>query len=192
MTIDSAMACRIRLLGLDVDGVLTDNGVYIGPVAGARVEFKRFDIQDGLGLILLRTAGLPVFWLSGRASEATALRAAELRIDDVLQVPGPRKLAALEELLTQRGIAWDQVAFVGDDIADLPVLQRVGLPIAVANAVSDVKAAAKYVTRASGGHGAVREVVELLLKARGEWSGILERYFAGRTGRTEATERAEA
>ena len=176
--IDPAAARRVRLLGLDVDGVLTDNGVFIGPVAGARVELKRFDIQDGLGLILLRTAGLPVVWLSGRSSEATALRAAELRVAELLQVPGPRKLAAFDDLLTRRGIGWEEVAFVGDDLADLPVLRRVGLPIAVANAVADVKAVAAYVTRASGGHGAVREVIELLLRARGEWADILERYFA--------------
>ena len=175
--IEPAAARRVRLLGLDVDGVLTDNGVYIGPVAGARVELKRFDIQDGLGLILLRTAGLPVVWLSGRSSEATTLRAAELRVEELLQVPGPRKLAAFDELLTRRGIGWEQVAFVGDDIADLPVLRRVGLPIAVANAVADVKAVAAYVTRAPGGHGAVREVIELLLRVRGEWPAILERYF---------------
>jgi 3-deoxy-D-manno-octulosonate 8-phosphate phosphatase (KDO 8-P phosphatase) len=175
--IEPEVASRVRLLGLDVDGVLTDNGVYIGPIAGDRIELKRFDIQDGLGLILLRTAGLPVVWVSGRSSEATALRAAELRVEDLLQVPGPRKLMALDELLSRRGIGWHEVAFVGDDLADLPVLRRVGLPIAVANAVPDVKAAAAYVTRAAGGHGAVREVIELLLRARGEWSGILERYF---------------
>jgi 3-deoxy-D-manno-octulosonate 8-phosphate phosphatase (KDO 8-P phosphatase) len=175
---DPAAARRVRVLGLDVDGVLTDNGVYIGPIAGARVEFKRFDIQDGLGMILLRTAGLPVVWVSGRASEATALRAAELRVEEVLQVPGPRKVAAVDELLTRRGIGWDEMAFVGDDLADLPVLKRVGLPIAVSNAVPDVKAVASYVTRAPGGHGAVREVIELLLRARGEWEEILERYFA--------------
>jgi 3-deoxy-D-manno-octulosonate 8-phosphate phosphatase (KDO 8-P phosphatase) len=176
--LDAAAAGRVRLLGLDVDGVLTDNGVFIGPVAGEQVELKRFDIQDGLGLILLRTAGLPVVWVSGRRSEATALRAAELRVEEVLQVPGPRKAAAFGELLARRGIGWEAVAFVGDDLADLPVLRRVGLPIAVANAVPDVKAVASYVTRAAGGHGAVREVVELLLRARGEWTGILERYFA--------------
>src|SRR4051812_2475151 len=177
-TIESSLARRVRLLGLDVDGVLTDNGVYIGPVGGSRVEFKRFDIQDGLGLILLRTAGLPVVWLSGRSSEATTLRAAELRIEELLQVPGPRKLAALDELLIRRGVAWEEVAFVGDDLADLPVLRRVGLPIAVANAVAEVKAVAKYVTRASGGHGAVREAVEALLKARGVWPELLDRYFS--------------
>ena len=175
--IDTAAADRVRLLGLDVDGVLTDNGVYIGPIAGQRVELKRGDIQDGLGLILLRTAGLPVVWVSGRSSEATALRAAELRVEEVLQVPGPRKLAAFEEVLQRRGVEWGEVAFVGDDLADLPLLRRVGLPIAVANAVPDVKAAASYITRAAGGHGAVREVIELLLRARGEWPDILERYF---------------
>src|SRR3954453_21239220 len=117
--IDAVSARRVRLLGLDVDGVLTDNGVYIGPVAGARVELKRFDIQDGLGLILLRTAGLPVVWLSGRSSESTALRAAELRIEELLQVPGPRKVAAFSQVLERRGIDWSEAAFVGDDLADL-------------------------------------------------------------------------
>jgi 3-deoxy-D-manno-octulosonate 8-phosphate phosphatase (KDO 8-P phosphatase) len=176
--IGAAAATRVRLLGLDVDGVLTDNGVYIGPVAGDRVELKRFNIQDGLGLILLKTAGLPVVWISGRSSEATALRAAELRVEELLQVPGPRKLAAFEQVLQRRAIGWDETAFVGDDLADLPILRRVGLPIAVANAVAEVKQVAAYVTQAPGGHGAVREVVEALLRARGEWSHILERYFA--------------
>lgn len=175
--ITGAAARRVRLLGLDVDGVLTDNGVYVGPIAGSRVELKRFNIQDGLGLILLKTAGLPVVWVSGRSSEATALRAAELRIEELLQVPGPRKAAAFEQVLERHAIGWDEVAFVGDDLADLPILRRVGLPIAVANAVTEVKEVAAYVTHASGGHGAVREVVELLLRARGEWADILERYF---------------
>jgi 3-deoxy-D-manno-octulosonate 8-phosphate phosphatase (KDO 8-P phosphatase) len=180
-TLSDAAARRVRLLGLDVDGVLTDNGVFIGPVAGERVELKRFDIQDGLGLTLLRTAGLPVVWVSGRHSEATALRAAELRVDELLQVSGPRKAAAFGELLERRGVGWEEAAFVGDDLADLPVLRRVGLPIAVANAVPDVKAAAAHITKASGGHGAVREVVEALLRARGDWSEILARYFTEQT-----------
>jgi 3-deoxy-D-manno-octulosonate 8-phosphate phosphatase (KDO 8-P phosphatase) len=178
-TLSTSAARRVRLLGLDVDGVLTDNGVFIGPIGGERVELKRFDIQDGLGLVLLRMAGLPVVWVSGRSSEATSLRAAELRVEELLQVPGPRKAAAFGELLERRGIAWEDVAFVGDDLADLPVLRRVGLPIAVANAVPDVKSVAAHVTKAAGGHGAVREVVEGLLKARGEWSEILARYFTG-------------
>jgi 3-deoxy-D-manno-octulosonate 8-phosphate phosphatase (KDO 8-P phosphatase) len=176
--ITPAAARKVKLLGLDVDGVLTDNGVYIGPVAGARVELKRFNIQDGLGMILLKTAGLPVVWISGRSSEATALRAAELRVEELLQVPGPQKMSAFGQALTQRGISWEQAAFVGDDLADLPILRRVGLPIAVSNAVPEVKQVAAYITQASGGHGAVREVVEALLRGRGEWSEILERYFA--------------
>lgn len=176
--IDVALARRVRLIGLDVDGVLTDNGIYVGPVDGQAVELKRFDIQDGLGQVLLRSAGLPVVWISGRHSEATTVRARELRVEEVLQVPGPRKLEAFGALLERRGIGWDEAAFVGDDLADLQVLRRVGLPIAVANAVSEVKAVATYVTRAPGGHGAVREVAESLLKSRGVWAELLERYFA--------------
>ena len=175
--IDPAAARRIRLLGLDVDGVLTDNAIYLGSIGGERVELKRFDIQDGLGLMLLRMAELPVIWVSGRTSEATAIRARELRVDALLQVPGPKKLEAFEEVLAARGITWEEAAFVGDDLADLKILRRVGVPIAVANAVAEVKAVARYITRAAGGHGAVREVVESLLRARGEWPGIIERYF---------------
>src|SRR4051794_13141440 len=180
-TLSTVVARKVRLLGLDVDGVLTDNGVFIGPVAGERVELKRFDIQDGLGLILLRTAGLPVVWVSGRSSEATTLRAAELRVEELLQVPGPRKVAAFSEVLERRGIDWSEAAFVGDDLADLPVLRKVGLPIAVANAVPEVKAVAAHVTRAAGGHGAVREVVEAILRSRGDWNDILTRYFSEQT-----------
>jgi 3-deoxy-D-manno-octulosonate 8-phosphate phosphatase (KDO 8-P phosphatase) len=176
--IDPALARRIQLLVLDVDGVLTDNGIWLGPVAGERVELKRFDVQDGLGMVLLRTAELPVVWLTGRHSEATALRARELKVDELLQVPGPRKLEALEEVLQRRGVSWEDVAYAGDDLADLKVLRRVGLPIAVANAVAEVRAVAGYVTRAPGGHGAVREIIEGLLKARGVWAEMLERYFA--------------
>jgi 3-deoxy-D-manno-octulosonate 8-phosphate phosphatase (KDO 8-P phosphatase) len=162
---------------LDVDGVLTDNGIWLGPVAGERVELKRFDIQDGLGLKLLRSADIPVVWLSGRHSEATAMRARELKVDELLQVPGPKKLDALTGLLERRGLTWAEVAYAGDDLADLQVLRRVGLPIAVPNAVAEVRAVASVVTRAPGGHGAVREIVEALLKARGVWAEMLERYF---------------
>jgi 3-deoxy-D-manno-octulosonate 8-phosphate phosphatase (KDO 8-P phosphatase) len=177
MRIDPAKASRVRLLALDVDGVLTDNGIWLGPIAGERVELKRFDIQDGLGLVLLRTAGIPVIWLSGRHSEATELRARELKVEEVLQVAGPAKLESLGPVLERRGLGWEDVAYVGDDLADLQVLRRVGLPLAVANAVAEVRAVAHATTSAPGGHGAVREVVEALLKARGVWSEMLERYF---------------
>ena len=178
------LARRIRLLALDVDGVLTDNGIFVGPIDGQPVELKRFDIQDGLGLVLMRTAGIPVVWVSGRHSEATTARARELRVEEVLQVGGPEKLETFGALLDRRGVAWKDAAFVGDDLADLQVLRRVGLPIAVANAVDEVKAVAAYVTQARGGHGAVREIIDTLLKARGVWDDLLERYF------TEAAVRA--
>jgi 3-deoxy-D-manno-octulosonate 8-phosphate phosphatase (KDO 8-P phosphatase) len=177
MEIDAAKASRIQIVALDVDGVLTDNGIWIGPVAGTRVELKRFDIQDGLGLRLLNTAGILVIWLSGRHSEATALRAHELQVDELLQVAGPRKLEALREVLARREVAWEDVAFVGDDLADLQVMRRVGLPIAVANAVPEIREAAAYVTSARGGHGAVREIADALLRARGVWPEMLQRYF---------------
>jgi 3-deoxy-D-manno-octulosonate 8-phosphate phosphatase (KDO 8-P phosphatase) len=183
MEIDAARAARVRIVALDVDGVLTDNGIWIGPIAGERVELKRFDIQDGLGMRLLRTAGIPVLWLSGRHSEATALRAKELRVDEVLQVAGPEKLDALGQVLSRRGLGWDEVAYVGDDLADLQIMRRVGLPIAVANAVLEVRAVAAATTTARGGHGAVREIVDALLRARGVWGDMLERYFTERTAR---------
>ena len=183
MEIDPAKASRVRILALDVDGVLTDNGIWIGAVASERVELKRFDIQDGLGMLLLRAAGVPVIWLTGRHSAATEMRAEELQIDELLQVPGPAKLEALGAVRERRGLAWEDVAYVGDDLADLQVMRRVGLPVAVANAVSEIRAVADCVTTAPGGHGAVREIVEALLKARGVWPEMLERYFTERMKR---------
>jgi 3-deoxy-D-manno-octulosonate 8-phosphate phosphatase (KDO 8-P phosphatase) len=171
---------RIRLLALDVDGVLTDNAVFQGSVNGGRVEFKRFDIQDGLGHALLRQVSLEVAWVSGRHSEATSLRAAELRVEHLIQADDGRKIPPMQVLLDGLGISWAEVAFVGDDLADLPVLTRVGLPIAVANAVPEVKAVAQYVTQAVGGHGAVREVIEWLLRARGQWDLALAGYLGPR------------
>jgi len=178
--IDATLAKRIRLVGLDVDGVLTDAGVYIGQVQGERVEFKRFDIQDGLGMMLLRRAGIAVAVVSGRVSDATTLRARELNVDELVQDNDARKLPALESILKRRGLDWNTCAFVGDDLADLPVLKRVGLPIAVANAVPEVHALARYVTRAAGGQGAVREVAEVILRARGVWDELVADYLKER------------
>ena len=178
MEIDRAKASRVRMVALDVDGVLTDNGIWVGPVAGERVELKRFDIQDGLGIRLLRTAGISVIWLSGRDSEATTMRGEELQVEEVLQVPGPEKLKALEAVRARRGLGWEDLAYVGDDLADVQVMRRVGLPIAVANAVAEIRAVADCITTARGGHGAVREVADGLLKARGVWPEMLERYFS--------------
>ena len=180
--LDSAVAGRVRLLGLDVDGVLTDNAIFIAEVDGKRQEFKRFDIQDGLGIRLLQPLNIPVVLVSGRESDATVLRAKELGIDEVIQDAGARKVPAFSETLARHGIGWREVAYVGDDLADLPVLRRVGLPIAVANAVNEVKEMAAYVTGARGGHGAVREVIEMLLRARGMWEEAVGLYLAERDG----------
>jgi len=183
--ITAAAAKRVRLLGLDVDGVLTDNGIWIGPAAGERLELKRFDIQDGLGLAILRYTAIEVAWLSGRHSEATALRARELRVPTLIQEDKARKLPAMERLLAEKGIEWDELAYVGDDLPDLPILRRAGLPISVANATREAKEAAQWVTAAAGGQGAVREVVEHLLRARGEWDGAVTQYLRER-GETRA------
>jgi 3-deoxy-D-manno-octulosonate 8-phosphate phosphatase (KDO 8-P phosphatase) len=170
-------ARRIKLLGFDVDGVLTDNAVFIGEVGGERVEFKRFDIQDGLAHSILKGNDITVAWISGRQSAATTLRGQELGVTDILQVPSTEKVPAIEALLSRLGLTWDDMAFVGDDFADLPVFERVGLAIAVANAREELKQAAHHVTQATGGHGAVREVIERLLKSRGTYEASVARYL---------------
>ena len=166
---------RIKLLLCDVDGVLTDGSIFIG---GER-EFKRFNIRDGLGLVLARRAGLKVGWVSARPSLATKLRAEELKIDFLVQQgDNVGKTAAIEQLLTQERLNWSEVCFVGDDIIDLGPLTRAGLAVAVGDALPEAKAAAHWVTRAAGGRGAVREAVELILKAQAKWQPFLEHYAA--------------
>lgn len=176
---DEAISRRIRLLALDVDGVLTANDSWIGELDGVRTEFKRFDIQDGFGIRLLQGAGIDVAWVTGRDSPSTRLRAAELDVTTLLTVSPDAKVPALEAALLAKRLAWDEVAFVGDDIPDLPLLARVGLPIAVANARPKVKTACRYVTTAAGGHGAVREVIDRLLRSRGEFDAAVARFLAG-------------
>jgi 3-deoxy-D-manno-octulosonate 8-phosphate phosphatase (KDO 8-P phosphatase) len=178
--IDPGVAGRIKLLALDVDGVLTNNAIYLGLVDGQRVEFKQFDIQDGLAMGLARRMGLVLAWVSGRYSDATTLRATELRIDELIQDKEARKVPAMTELLLRRGLGWEEVAFLGDDLADLPVLRRVGLPMAVANAVDEVKGLVSYTTRAAGGSGAVREAIEALLRAQGRWDEAVQAYLEDR------------
>jgi 3-deoxy-D-manno-octulosonate 8-phosphate phosphatase (KDO 8-P phosphatase) len=131
-----------------------------------------------LGVKFLRQAGLCVVLVSARRSDATDLRARELKVDEVVQ--DNQKLAAFATILARRGVEWDETAFVGDDLADLPLLTRVALPIAVANAVPEVKAAAALVTRRAGGDGAVREVAETILKARGVWDDLVQQYLQER------------
>ena len=166
---------RIKLFLCDVDGVLTDGSIFIG---GER-EFKRFNIRDGLGLVLARRAGLKVGWVSARPSLATKLRAEELKIDFLVQqTDSTGKTAAIEQLLAQERLNWSEVCFVGDDIIDLGPLARAGLAVAVGDAVSEAKAAAHWVTAAAGGRGAVREAVELILKAQKKWQPFLKHYAA--------------
>ena len=179
-TIEPDVAKRIKLVGLDVDGVLTEGGIYLGDVDGTRMEFKRFDIWDGLGIKMLQLAGIEVAIITGRVSEAVYMRATELGITDVVQDPHARKLPALRKLLAAKGIQERDVAFVGDDLPDLAVLRVVGLPVVVANCTQDVAGLGLRLTR-NGGYGAVREFAELLLRARGEWDALVEKYVKSRS-----------
>ncbi len=179
--IDAALARRIRVVGFDVDGVLTDGGLYIGDVAGERAELKRYHIQDGLGVRFLRDAGIRVAIVTGRESESVRIRAAELEVDAVAQDRHARKLAAFLGILEQLGATPEEAAFVGDDFPDLAIFRSVALPVAVANAVPEILAASRVRLRRAGGHGAVREFAELLLEARGQWDAIVERYVAERS-----------
>ncbi len=177
------LALAIRLVVLDVDGVLTDGGIYVGAQPGGETsEFKRFDIQDGLGVKMLGWAGIEVVIVSGRISEATTRRASELGITECHQDPGAAKLPVVQTLLDERGVAWEETAMVGDDLADLPVLERVGLPVAVANAVPEVHDVSGWITTARGGAGAVREFARALLMARGEWDRLVQEYCDARSG----------
>lgn len=164
---------KIRLFLCDVDGVLTDGSVYIG----AQQEVKRFNIQDGLGLVLLRRAGIKVGWISSRPSPATTLRARELKITFLVQQKDRLgKAAAIETILKREKLGWDEVCYMGDDIVDLGPLKKAGVGVAVANGVNEARAAADFVTRNAGGSGAVREVVEMILKAQGKWAAIVDGY----------------
>jgi 3-deoxy-D-manno-octulosonate 8-phosphate phosphatase (KDO 8-P phosphatase) len=176
------LARRIRLVILDVDGVLTDGGIWLGEAgAGRPVELKRFEITDQLGIKMLEWAGIRVALVSGRVSAANRLRAEELRIEWA-EGPGGHKLEAAEALLQRHDCRWDEVACVCDDLADMALLTRAALPVAVANAVPEVRAVAHWRTRRSGGAGAVREFAEAVLKARGEWAAFVEDYCRARDG----------
>ena len=180
--IDPAIARTIRVVGLDVDGVLTDGGIYLGDVAGARQEFKRYDIQDGLGVYFLRSAGLIPVIVTGRVSMSVDLRARELGIEHVAQDPDAQKLVGLRRMLDRLGLGIENVAHIGDDFPDVAILQRVALPVAVSNAVPEVRAIAKVQLSRAGGRGAVREFAEMLLRAQGVWEEVTARYVAERSG----------
>jgi 3-deoxy-D-manno-octulosonate 8-phosphate phosphatase (KDO 8-P phosphatase) len=168
---------------LDVDGVLTDGGVYVGELPGGEVlELKRFDIQDGLGVKLLQWAGVEVAVVSGRMSRATEIRARELEIQECHQESGAQKVSIIIGMMKDRGLDWSQVAMLGDDLPDLAVLGRVGLPAVVANATDEVREMALWQAEKEGGRGAVREFCEALLKARGDWEDQVEAYVKARSG----------
>ena len=174
-----ALAGKIKLLLMDVDGVLTNGRLYNVPnPEGKMVETKGFDSQDGIGLQWLNWKGIKTGVISGRLSPATEERARQCKMAYVYQ-GHIEKIPILQEILADAKIDSSQVAYIGDDFTDIVIMRRVGLAIATANARAEVKRAAHHITQAPGGEGAVREVVELLLKAQGKWQEILEHYEVG-------------
>jgi 3-deoxy-D-manno-octulosonate 8-phosphate phosphatase (KDO 8-P phosphatase) len=172
-------AAKIKMLLMDVDGVLTNGKLYNVPDAeGHMVETKGFDSRDGIGLQWLNWKGIKTGVISGRVSPATAERARQCKMAYVYQ-GHIEKAPILEEILADAKIDLSEVAYVGDDLTDVVIMRRVGLAIAPANARPEVKRVAHHVTAASGGDGAIREVVELLLSAQGLWDEILRHYEMG-------------
>jgi 3-deoxy-D-manno-octulosonate 8-phosphate phosphatase (KDO 8-P phosphatase) len=165
-------ARKTRLLMMDVDGVLTD-GRIMQDSHGQ--ELKVFDVKDGHGIVMAHRAKLQTALISGRESETTVRRAQELGIALVFQKTW-NKLEVYEKILADTKYTPDEVAYVGDDLVDIPLLRRVGLAVAVADAVDEVKATAHLITQRPGGRGAVREVIELILRAQGHWDQLIERY----------------
>ena len=165
----NAKVSGVRLLLLDVDGVLTDGQVLLHADGS---ESKQFHVRDGTGIVWAQRAGLMVGLLSARSSPATAQRATQLAISIVVQGT-INKLSAYEEILQQHGLADTEVAFMGDDLLDLPVLTRVGLSAAPADAVPEVRARVDWVSQAPAGRGAVRELVEMVLRAQGKWESVV-------------------
>jgi 3-deoxy-D-manno-octulosonate 8-phosphate phosphatase (KDO 8-P phosphatase) len=179
--IDQAVARRIKLVGFDVDGVLTDGGVYLGAVGDKRLEFKRYDIQDGIGMRFLADSGIRLAIITGRVSDSVRHRAKELGIKDVAQDPDGHKLDAFRKILKKRKIDPEDVAYVGDDFPDLPLLRVVGMPVAVGNAVPEIRGICKVQLTKHGGRGAIREFAEVLLKARGQWDEAWNGYVDERS-----------
>jgi len=176
MTSLKQKAAQIRLLLMDVDGVLTDGKLYNVPDAqGKMVETKGFNAQDGIALQWLNWYGIQTGVISGRVSPATEERAKQVKMTYVYQ-GHIEKVPILEEILGKAGIAAEHVAYMGDDLTDIVIMNRVGLGIATANARAEVKRSALHTTQAAGGNGAVREVVELLLDAQGHWAKVLQKY----------------
>lgn len=199
-----ARARKIKLILFDVDGVLTDGTIWFFPAASAAprstdaaraekgdapgfgilsqnlVEAKGFNAHDGTGISLARLGGLKTGMITKRISETVALRARDLRVDYLFQ-GAENKSAVLDQIMRESGLSENQIAFVGDDVIDLPVMRRCGLAIAVANARPQVKAMAHYKTPSEGGHGAARDAVEYILKAQGKLKKVIDEYIHSRS-----------
>ena len=163
---------RITLLMLDVDGVLTDGKIIYSDCGD---EIKAFNVRDGHGLKLMMRAGMKVIFLTGRESRVVLHRAHDLGVESVYQKV-TNKLEVYGKILKERGLTDEQIAFVGDDLVDIPVLRRVGFSAAVSDAIPEVKEIVDYVTDKKGGEGAVREICELLLKGQDKWKEVTKRY----------------
>ncbi len=172
-----ARAARIRLLLMDVDGVLTDGILYYVPnERGGVAETKGFDSQDGMAMRWIQEfCGVRLGWISGRESLATMERARMLNVSFLYQ-NHLAKIGPYEEVLLEAAVAEEEICYIGDDLTDAPVMRRVGLPVAVANARDEIKGLARYVTERRGGSSAVREVVELIMRAQGKWEQVLRKY----------------
>lgn len=168
-------AGQIKVLLMDVDGTMTDGGVtLLSQNDGTALEIKTFDAHDGQGLTLAQTAGLRTGCITGRESAALLRRAHEMKME-FIYMKQPVKMPAYEEILQKAGVTDASVAFVGDDLPDLPLLHRAGLAVAVGDAVPEVKKAAHYTTKALAGHGAIREAVELILRSKGIWEAMIDK-----------------
>jgi len=166
-------AQRISLLLSDVDGVLTDGSVVLD---NQGIETKQFHIRDGLGVKLWRRAGHRFGMITGRSSHIVRLRAAELQVEIVRQGVDD-KLAVVRQVAAELGVRLEQICFIGDDLNDLAVVRQVGLGVAVADGSDDLRQAAQYVTQTPGGRGAVRETIELILKAQGRWEDLVQKHL---------------
>jgi len=168
-------AARIKVLLMDVDGTMTEGSVtLLSQPDGSALEVKTFDAHDGQGLMLAHQAGVRTGCITGRESAALARRAREMQMDFVY-MKQPTKMPALDEILRKAGVPASAVAYLGDDLPDLPVMRRVGLAIAVQDAVPEVKKVAHVTTPSRGGHGAVRDAVELILKSKGLWAEMVSK-----------------
>jgi 3-deoxy-D-manno-octulosonate 8-phosphate phosphatase (KDO 8-P phosphatase) len=168
-------AAVIKVLLMDVDGTMTNGGVtLLSQPDGSALEIKTFDAHDGQGLTLANTAGIRTGCITGRESGALLRRANEMKME-FIYMKQPSKIPAYEEILRKAGVADSDVAYVGDDLPDLPILRRVGLAIAVGDAVPEVKKAAHFITPSVAGRGAIRDAIELILKSKGIWEEMIDK-----------------